>query len=144
MYACHCMVSEYLAPAEVADALGISRARVYKLIGRGKLPAIRLSERSLRVSRLALDAYRRRLQAGLQPDHRVEVELEVRRADPTAVRQSFEAATGATPAERKRRWESDQLDDTAENMALAMDADWLLSFEQSAAPAAPPPDGSPA
>jgi excisionase family DNA binding protein len=121
------VLPQYLTAAEVAEALGISRAGVYKLISRGKLPAVRLSERNLRVSRLALDAYSRRLQAGLQSARR----LEVRKTDPAALRESFEAATGMTPAEWQRRWEAGQLDDTAENMAFAIDASWLVSCERA-------------
>ncbi|HUN79680.1 MAG TPA: helix-turn-helix domain-containing protein [Solirubrobacteraceae bacterium] len=61
------MDTAYLTVSEVAAELEISTAGVYKLIQRGKLPAIRRSERGLRVSRLALTAYQRRLQDGFQP-----------------------------------------------------------------------------
>jgi excisionase family DNA binding protein len=108
--------SPYLTAAEVAAELGISRHGVYKLIERGRLKAIRRSERNLRVSRLALDAYRRRLNAETPA---VEV---VESVDVGAALVAFERETGMSPAEWERRWKSDRLDDTAENMRLTMRA----------------------
>jgi excisionase family DNA binding protein len=57
----------YLTAAAIADELGISKSGVYKLIKRGRLPAIRHGKRNLRISHLALDAYQRRLQAAACP-----------------------------------------------------------------------------
>jgi excisionase family DNA binding protein len=42
---------------QVADELGVSRQHVYRLIAEGRLPAVRLSERRLRIPRPALDAW---------------------------------------------------------------------------------------
>jgi excisionase family DNA binding protein len=53
--------SAYLTVPQVAAELDMSPDGVYKLIKRGRLPAIRRSERGLRVSRVALAAYLRRL-----------------------------------------------------------------------------------
>ncbi len=36
-----------LSPAEVAEALGVSRAYVYKLFGQGRLRAVKIGRRSL-------------------------------------------------------------------------------------------------
>ncbi len=55
------MQSAYLTVPQVAAELDMSPDGVYKLIKRGRLPAIRRSERGLRVSRVALAAYLRRL-----------------------------------------------------------------------------------
>jgi Nucleotidyltransferase domain. len=52
----------YLTVAEVATELNMSPDGAYKIIKRGKLQAVRRSERGIRVSMVALDAYRRRLQ----------------------------------------------------------------------------------
>jgi len=55
------MQTAYLTVPQVAAELDISTDGVYKLIKRGKLPAIRRSERGIRISRVAFDAYQRRL-----------------------------------------------------------------------------------
>jgi excisionase family DNA binding protein len=120
------MQSAYLTVAEVASELGISKDGVYKLIRRGKLPAIRRSERGLRISRLALDAYQRRLQDGgvrLPP-------IEHRSASLDELRVEFERETGLSPAEWEQRWKADQIEDSAENMALAIRALGLLLYAQ--------------
>jgi excisionase family DNA binding protein len=115
----------YLTAAEVATELGISRHGVYKLIERGKLKAIRRSERNLRVSRLALDAYRRRLNDGTPA---VEV---VESVDVPAEVAAFERETGMLPAEWERRWKADRIDDTAENMRLTIRALALRAADKS-------------
>lgn len=111
------MQSAYMTVAEVAEALEISTSGVYKLIDRGKLPAIRRSERGLRVSRLALDAYQRRLRGGthVTPIEVVTTSLEDARAE-------FERETHLSPTEWERRWKSDEIEDSAENMALSIRA----------------------
>jgi excisionase family DNA binding protein len=49
--------SPLLTVPEVAAHLGVSRQHVYRLISEGRLPAVRLSERRLRVPRPALEAW---------------------------------------------------------------------------------------
>jgi excisionase family DNA binding protein len=61
------MQDAYITVSAAAEELGMSTSGVHKLIERGKLPAVRLNKHGLRVSRLALDAYRRRLQRGSTP-----------------------------------------------------------------------------
>lgn len=46
-----------LKPSEVAQRLGIGKTKVYDLIGRGELPALRLGPRCARISASALDAW---------------------------------------------------------------------------------------
>ncbi len=46
-----------LTVPEVATKLGVSRQHAYRLIAEGRLPAVRLSERRLRVPQEALDAW---------------------------------------------------------------------------------------
>jgi excisionase family DNA binding protein len=45
-----------LRPAEVGEAIGVSRARAYELIAAGTIPHIKLGS-SIRVPRVALDAW---------------------------------------------------------------------------------------
>lgn len=119
------MQSAYMTVAEVAEALEISPSGVYKLIDRGKLPAIRRSERGLRVSRLAMDAYQRCLRgdAHVPSIHIVSTTLEEARAE-------FERETHLSPAEWERRWKAEQIEDSAENMGLAVQALSLLLRER--------------
>ena len=44
-----------LKPAEVAAMLGISRSSTYELIAAGAIPAVRLSEKIIRVPRASLN-----------------------------------------------------------------------------------------
>jgi excisionase family DNA binding protein len=116
----------YLTASEVAEELGMSTDGVYKLIKRGKLPAIRRSENSLRVSRLALEAYQRRLQDGnidMPP-------IEYSNTTPHELRAEFEQETGLSPSEWESRWKADQFEDSAENMNLAIRALSLLLHER--------------
>jgi hypothetical protein len=47
------------------------------------------------------------------------------------VRAEFEAQTGMAPADWERRWRADQIEDSAENMALSFDAFWLVESERA-------------
>jgi excisionase family DNA binding protein len=118
----------YLTVSEVAIELDISPDGVYKLIKRGKLPAVRLSERGTRVSRVALEGYQRRLRG----ETAVPIVLEAGTGDSDAL---FVADTGLHPHEWARQWKADQLDDTAENMRFTLRALSLLAIERADAAA---------
>jgi excisionase family DNA binding protein len=133
------MDTAYLTVSEVAAELEISPAGVYKLIQRGKLPAIRRSERGLRVSRLALTAYQRRLQSGFKPPAVV-----VQDATLDELRAAFERETGLSPEEWERRWGAGRIEDSPENMRLAILASGLLVSEQQNRSRAPASDSAPA
>lgn len=47
----------WLRVPEVAEELNIPRTRVYELIQRGELPAVRVGERSIRVNRIELERF---------------------------------------------------------------------------------------
>lgn len=118
--------SAYLKVSEVAAELDISPDGVYKLVKRGKLPAVRRSERGMRVSRAALDAYRHRLQHG-------EVAVTaVPEIGPEAeeLRVRFQSETGLEPDEWMRRWKADELEDSAENMQMTLRALSLMVAER--------------
>ncbi len=118
--------SAYATISEVAAELDISPDGVYKLIRRGKLPAVRRSERGMRVSRVALDAYRRRLQQG---EFAVPIVSEgSRHVDELCA--EFVRETGFDAREWTRRWKADELEDSVENMRLALRAFSLLLAER--------------
>ena len=112
------MQTAYLTIPQVATELDITTDGVYKLIKRGKLPAIRLSERGMRVSRAAFDAYQRRLHNGKTPL----VSTSGPNAEMNALHTEFERDTGLSPREWERRWKAEQIEDTAENMRLTIRA----------------------
>jgi excisionase family DNA binding protein len=106
----------YLTVSEVAETLEISTDGVYKLIRREKLPALRLSERGVRVTRWALEAYRESLNGGPDislPDDTFDHEEEL---------SAFEDRTGMSPEAWVAAWKSDSFSDSAENNALLMQA----------------------
>lgn len=103
-------IDPYLPVAEVASALGMSTGGVYKLIQRGKLPAVRLSERGTRVARWALDAYVDSLN-GRGPDSTLRVDA----LDPERLRAEFEAEAGSSPEAWIAAWKRDEIEDSAEN-----------------------------
>jgi excisionase family DNA binding protein len=111
------MQTAYLTIPEVAAELEISTDGVYKLIKRGKLPAIRRSERGMRISRVAFDAYQRRLRDGETTELAQEPNARV-----DELRSEFECETSLSPDEWERRWKAGEIEDTAENMRLAIRA----------------------
>src|SRR5450759_2026554 len=116
----------YLNVSEVAAELDISTDGVYKLIKRGKLPAIRRSERGMRVSRVAFDAYQRRLRHGETPSVSIpELNVEI-----YGLHAEFERDTGFSPREWERRWKAEEIEDSAENMRLLIRALTLHLAEQ--------------
>ena len=106
-----------LTIAEVAETLGITTDGVYKLIKRDKLPALRLSERGLRVTHWALEAYLESLNGG-GPD----VSLPDERLDVHQLSVAFAEQTGVSPQEWVAAWKRDEVEDTAENNALLVQA----------------------
>jgi excisionase family DNA binding protein len=123
------MPSPYLTISEVSAELEISKDGVYKLVKRGKLPAIRLSERGMRISRLALDAYKRRLR-GEQPLLHSSLDYESAE-NAEQLRDEFDHQTGMTPQEWDRRWRANEIEDSADNMQLTIRALALLLAEQA-------------
>jgi excisionase family DNA binding protein len=112
------MQSAYLTVPQVAAELEISTDGVYKLIKRGKLPAIRRSERGLRVSRVAFDSYQRRLchsETPVTPIPEPHVDVDGLSAE-------FERETGLSPRTWEHRWKAEKIEDSAENMRLAIRA----------------------
>jgi excisionase family DNA binding protein len=116
----------YLTIPQVAAELDISTDGVYKLIKRGKLPAIRRSERGMRVSRVAFDAYQRRLRHGETPS----VSIPKLNVEIYGLHAEFERDTGFSPREWERRWKAEEIEDSAENMRLTIRALTLHLTEQ--------------
>ncbi len=125
------MQTAYLTVPQVAAELDISTDGVYKLIKRGKLPAIRRSERGMRVSRVALDAYQRRLRHSETPP----MTTPEPNAEIDGLLAEFERDTGMSPREWERRWKAEEIEDNAENMRLTIRALTLHLAEQQGTPA---------
>lgn len=49
--------SLWLTVSEVSELLNLSRQKIYTMISSGELPSVRISRRTLRVSRVELDAW---------------------------------------------------------------------------------------
>jgi excisionase family DNA binding protein len=107
----------YLTVADVAERLQMTPDGVYKLIQRGHLPAIRLSARKLRIPAEGLAAYLDRETIAVTT-----LSSDARTVDPQALRDEFVRQTGATPEDWLAVWKRDELEDTPENMELAVRA----------------------
>lgn len=113
--------SPYLTVAEVATELRMSDDGVRKLVRKGKLKALRLSERKTIVPRAALAAYQRRL-AG----HGDQVAFQMPElGDPAELATRFEQATGYSPEAWLLAWKREELEDSRENMELMVQASAL-------------------
>ena len=47
----------WLKVPEVAELLGVPRSRAYELVANGTIPAVRISERTIRIHRTELERY---------------------------------------------------------------------------------------
>jgi len=104
------VTTSHLTVPEVAGELEMSSDGVYKLIRRGKLKAVRVSERKTYISRLALDAYRRRLN-GEAPD----TQRPRSTASVDELRLEFERETGYSPEDWIAEWKRERIEDSAKN-----------------------------
>jgi len=105
----------FMTVGEVASELEMTSSGVYKLIQRGKLKAVRKSERNTLVPVPALRAYQARL-AGEGPAIAMPG-FEGSLADAQA---AFERDAGAAPADWIAAWKRGDFEDTPENMRLAI------------------------
>lgn len=109
----------YLTVEQVAEELRITPSGVYKLIQRKKIPVVRHSERGIRITRWALDAYKRRIAATTASP------LPSRPAatwEPLKLRDAFQAETGLAPEEWIARWKAELIPDTPESAATLVRA----------------------
>ena len=123
--------TELLTIPEVAARLQMTPDGVYKLIQRGKLKAIRISERKTRIPPAALAEYEAATQAWV--DRYLEESAALAVDNPE---ESFTAATGRTPETWLAAWKRDEIEDTAENMQLLAHAAALVGDRSPATPAA--------
>lgn len=116
-----------LTVGEVADKLQMTPDGVYKLIQRGKLESVRISERKIRVPAESFERYYADLEkwANAYLDARPRISVE-------AAREAFQAKNGQTPEAFVAAWKRDELEDNAENMNRLFDATGILSAEKSA------------
>ena len=107
----------FLTVQDVADRLEISPSGVHKLIQRDKLYAIKRSERNTVIPAPALDAYVARMNGTI-------TSVPVPRSSTTnaEARDAFRADTGKSPEFWIADWKKDLIEDTPENMSLAIHA----------------------
>jgi excisionase family DNA binding protein len=116
--------TRYLTVAEVAHEIDMTPGGVRKVIKRGELKAVKLSVRKTLVSRAALEAYRSKING----EPRVEFVMpEI--GEPAEMRVRFEAATGRTPEAWLKAWKHEEIEDSAPNMGLMMQASALRAVE---------------
>lgn len=121
--------SAYLTVREVAAELGVSTNAVYKLIQRGRLKALRKHAHGMKVSRLALDAYLRRLQTSTDyPGAPAPGASDP--ADIGELRIRFAKETGVSPTEWEFRWKDGQIEDTSTNMRRTIQALALIHADR--------------
>ena len=128
---------QLLTVTEVAEQLQMTTDGVYKLIQRGKLDAVRLSERKTRIPAASLARYTAATQAWVDRylDSQPTVDLDLLRTD-------FTNETSLSPEDWVATWKRNELDDTAENMQLLARAAALhkapSQVAQNSAAASPP------
>ncbi len=120
-----------LTVGEVADKLHMTPDGVYKLIQRGKLEAVKLSERKTRIPEEAFNRYYENLQA--RADRYLAATPRITAA---AARVEFEATAGRSPEEWLAAWKRDEIEDSAENMDLLIQVHSIRIAEAAAQTAA--------
>lgn len=124
----------YLKAREVAARLRIHPSQVYRLIEKGELPAVRIGEKSVRVPAGGLEAYlrARASQGKIQPVRVQYTQLPAERAKLIEVARAFEQRTGRDAFGFVRAWRKGEVEDTAANADLAIEALSLRSALQEA------------
>lgn len=118
----------FLTVEQVARELEMTKDGVYKLIKRGKLKAIRLSERNIRVSDVALAAYQRRVAHGA-PGAPAPPLPAVESRTYQELFEAFVRDTGRSPEQWCEAWKRDEVEDSAENQRRTMSALALCSWD---------------
>ena len=121
-----------LTVGEVADNLQMTPDGVYKLIQRGKLEAIRLSERKTRIPEDAFARYRAQLEARAD-----QFLAALPRMTAEQARTEFRTDTGQDPEAWLAAWKRDEFVDNPEHMGLLARASAIQAAEAGASPAPP-------
>lgn len=111
----------WLTIAETAEDLSITADVVEDLIRRGAIRARHDADDQIRISRLALAAYRKALLGPAPPMQVIHVTSQV------DLLRDFIADAGMEPTAWLARWRAGDFEDTAENMALLIRATGLSS-----------------
>lgn len=119
---------QLLTVAEVAERLEMTPDGVYKLIQRGKLEAVRLSERKTRISAQSLGRYMDATQVWVDRYLSAQPQIDVQ-----TLCEMFEAKAGMSPDDWLAAWKRDEVEDTADNMRLLVHAAALVSHQGPAA-----------
>jgi excisionase family DNA binding protein len=123
----------YMRVRDYAERFNLSESAIYKKIERGEIKAIRIGK-TVRIPSSEVERYlnpTRVLQAGEAPRDGEPHNLEDRVA-------RFEEETDRSPADYVQAWRSGEIDDTAENARLAIEALALrATLEQPTTAASP-------
>lgn len=109
--------SDFLTVPEAAQRLGMTPDGAYKLIQRGKIDAVRLSERKLRVPTASFDRYVVELQRRIKRDF-----VNHSMASAEQLRQDFVADIGSTPEAWLAAWKRDEIEENIENLQILVRA----------------------
>jgi excisionase family DNA binding protein len=107
----------YLRVRDYAERFNLSESAVYKKIERGEIEAIRIGK-TVRIPSSEMERY-------INPVRLLEEEGPPRDGEPHNLEDRvarFEEATGRSPAEYVQAWRSGEIEDTAENAQLAIEA----------------------
>jgi excisionase family DNA binding protein len=107
----------YLRVRDYAERFNLSESAVYKKIERGEIKAIRIGK-TVRIPSSEMERY-------LNPVRLLEEQGPPRDGEPPHLEDRvarFEEESGRSPAEYVHAWRSGEVDDTAENARLAIEA----------------------
>jgi excisionase family DNA binding protein len=117
--------SQYLKASEVAEILSMDVSSIYKMCADNVIPSIRVGEKAVRIPRAAFEAYlsrqerRNRSRALLEEARQVDgdpIEALERQV------QSFRERTGRSAHQFAKYWRENEIEDTAENASLLVEA----------------------
>lgn len=117
--------SQYLKASEVAEILSMDVSSIYKMCADNVIPSIRVGEKAVRIPRAAFEAYldreERRAQGRALLDAARKVDGDVIDALERQA-QSFYERTGRSAHQFAKHWRENEIEDTAENASLLVEA----------------------
>ncbi len=114
----------YMKVSEIAEVLSVVPSTVYRMIERGVLPSVRISESSVRVPRAGFEAYMRSCESGrpVVPVRRDYTHIPVEAGELREAAEAFAERSEFDPFDFVDRWRAGTIKDTAQNSELVMEA----------------------